>query len=219
MADSLVLTGVKDVKKHTGSEMKLARPKRGGDTHSLKEWWKAGAGKCYAECTVFNVTTADGTVKLAIDSNMSTNLRIDHDGAFNFAFYGINEVRRAALFTETLELIEHYVFPAISGGKVMTVTPSGGASRPSAPPPPKTISTVTVAGEENPTDSSTETYTVTISGDADDATYVLTSSEAGDVISGLDVTFNGSGARTLTVTVTATASDSPATGTLTATVA
>ena len=48
MADSLVLTGVKDVKKHTGTEMKLTRPKRGGDTHSLKEWWKiAGAGKCY----------------------------------------------------------------------------------------------------------------------------------------------------------------------------
>ena len=52
-----------------------------------------------SECTVFNVTTADGSVKLAIDSNMSTNLRIDHDGAFNFTFYGIlNEVRRAALF-------------------------------------------------------------------------------------------------------------------------
>ena len=219
MADSLVLTGVKDVKKHTGSEMKLARPKRGGDTHSLKEWWKAGAGKCYAECTVFNVTTADGSVKLAIDSNMSTNLRIDHDGAFNFTFYGINEVRRAALFTSSYELIEHYVFPAISGGKVMTVTPANGGSRPSAPPPPKTIGTVTVTGEEDPADSSTETYTVDISGDADDATYVLTSSEASDVVSGLDVTFDGSGARTLTVTVTATATDSGATGTLTATVA
>ena len=43
MADSLVLTGVKDVKKHTGTEMLLTRPKRGGDTHSLKEWWK-GSG-------------------------------------------------------------------------------------------------------------------------------------------------------------------------------
>ena len=40
MADSLVLTGVKDVKKHTGTEMLLTRPKRGGDTHALKEWWK-----------------------------------------------------------------------------------------------------------------------------------------------------------------------------------
>ena len=310
MADSLVLTGVKDVKKHTGDEMLLTRPKRGGDTHSIKEWWKAGANKCYVQCTVFNVTTAAGTVKLAIDSNMSTNLRIDHDGAFNFTFYGSNEVRRAALFTSSYELIEHYVFPAISGGKVMTVTPAGGADRPSGSPPAtsigtvnvtgnaspidgetqpysvaitgdaggltyawsatgnavvngsatgttanfdvstgastiscqvtssdagvidspadgnisittaaKTIGTVTVSGEENPTDSSTEAYTVAISGNADDATYVLTSSEVADVVSGLNVTFNGAGARTLTVTVTATASDSGAAGTLTATVA
>ena len=81
MADSLVLTGVKDVKKHTGTEMLLTRPKRGGDTHSLKEWWKAGSHKCYVECTVFNVTVGGNTCKLVIDSNMSTNLRVDHDGA------------------------------------------------------------------------------------------------------------------------------------------
>ena len=311
MADSLVLTGVKDVKKHTGTEMLLTRPKRGGDTHSIKEWWKAGASKCYVECTVFDVTVNDtGTVKLAIDSNMSTNLRIDHDGAFNFTFHGSNEVKRAALFTDAYELIEHYVFPSISGGKVMTVTRDDYASRPTASPPAtsistvnvtgnvspidgetqqysvdvtgdaggltyawsasgnavingsstgttanfdvstgastiscqvtssdagvtdspangsisistaaKTIETVTVSGEENPTDGATEAYTVNISGNADDATYVLTSSEAGDTVSGLEVTFNGSGARTLTVTVTATASDTGATGTLTATVA
>tara|TARA_R110002050_G_scaffold1968_5_gene12203 strand:- start:1032 stop:1460 length:429 start_codon:yes stop_codon:yes gene_type:complete len=135
MADSLVLTGVKDVKKHTGTEMLLTRPKRGGDTHPLKEWWKGGANKCYVMCTVFDVTTTAGTVKLALDSSVGTNIRIDHDGALNFAFYGINEVRRGALFTEAFELIEHYVFPVISGGKVMTVTPSDGASRPSAPEP------------------------------------------------------------------------------------
>ena len=43
MADSLVLTGVKDIKKHTGTEMLLTRPKHGGDTHHLKEWWKGNA--------------------------------------------------------------------------------------------------------------------------------------------------------------------------------
>ena len=49
MADSLVLTGVKDIKKHTGTEMLLTRPKRGGDTHSVKEWWKgSGVSTCYA---------------------------------------------------------------------------------------------------------------------------------------------------------------------------
>ena len=107
MADSLVLTGVKDVKKHTGTEMLLTRPKRGGDTHSIKEWWKAGAGKCYAECTVFNVTTQMAPSSL-LSTPTGTNLRIDHDGSFNFAFYGANEV--AAAFTDAYELIEHYVF-------------------------------------------------------------------------------------------------------------
>jgi hypothetical protein len=131
MADSLVLTGVKDVKKHTGTEMLLTRPKRGGDTHSLKEWWKTGGvSTCYVQCTVFDVTAGGATVKLALDTSVSTNVRIDHDGAFNFNFYGVNELKRAALFTEGMELIEHYAFPSISGGKVMTVTPADGASRP-----------------------------------------------------------------------------------------
>ena len=136
MADSLVLTGVKDVKKHTGTEMLLTRPKRGGDTHALKEWWKGGAGKCYVQCTVFDVTVGGDTCKLAIDTNMSTNLRIDHDGSFGFSFFGINEVRRAALFTTDYQIIEHYVFPSISGGKVMTVTPAGAAAKPGGGPPP-----------------------------------------------------------------------------------
>ena len=146
---SLVLTGVKDVKKHTGTEMLLTRPKRGGDTHALKEWWKGGAGKCYVQCTVFDVTVGADTCKLAIDSNMSTNLRIDHDGAFGFGFFGINEVRRAALFTSDYEIIEHYVFPVISGGKVMTVTPAGAAAKPGGgPPPPATgpATSVTLVG-------------------------------------------------------------------------
>ena len=135
MADSLVLTGVKDIKKHTGTEMRLARPKHGGDTHHLKEWWKGNRkGKCYVDCTVFNVTGSAGTCKLALDTNMSTNIRIDHDGDLNFEFFGINEVRRAALFTESYELIEHYVFPVISGGKIMNVRPPDAAQRPAPAP-------------------------------------------------------------------------------------
>ena len=134
MADSLVLTGVKGVKKHTGNEMLLTRPKRGGDTHSVKQWWKSGVSTVYASCTIFDVTTAVGTVKLVLDTSAGTNVRIDHDGAFGFTFYAPNEIKRAALFTEDMELIEHYVFPAISGGKVMTVTPPGAAVRPAAIP-------------------------------------------------------------------------------------
>ena len=130
MADSLVLTGVKHVKKHTGDEMLLTRPKRGGDSHSVKEWWKGGVSTCYANCTIFDVTVGGDTVKLVLDTGRSTNIRIDHDGAFNFTFIRPNEIKRAALYTEDMELIEHYVFPAISGGKVMTVIPAGAAPKP-----------------------------------------------------------------------------------------
>jgi hypothetical protein len=130
MADSLVLTGVKHIKKHTGTEMRLARPKRGGDTHKIKEWWHTSSSKQYQACTVFDVTVGIGSCKLVVDSSLSTNLRIDLDGDFNFSFYIMNEVNRAALFNQDFELIEHYVFPKISGGKVMTVIPDGAASRP-----------------------------------------------------------------------------------------
>ena len=100
MSDSLVLTGVKDIKKHTGTEMLRRNPKHGGDTFHLKRWWvEGGVSTVYVDCTVFDVTTGSGTVKLAIASNMSTNLRIDHDGSYGFNFIGANEVNRAALFT------------------------------------------------------------------------------------------------------------------------
>ena len=224
MADSLVLTGVKDVKKHTGTEMLLTRPKRGGDTHSVKEWWKTGgASTCYAECSVFNVTVGGNTCKLVIDSSMSTNVRIDHDGAFGFTFYGSNEVSRAALFTDAYEIIEHYVFPRISGGKVMTVTPAGAASKPGGAPPATTIGTVTVSGETAPADSTIESYSVAISGDASSLTYAWSVSGAGAASGGttgssFSVAYTGTtDPSTVTCVVTSgdgTATDSPATGTL-----
>ena len=97
MADSLVLTGVKDVKKHTGTEMLLTRPKRGGDTHSVKEWWRNGVSTVYATCTIFDVSVGADTVKLVLDTGVSTNVRIDHDGAFNFTFIRPNEIRRGSV--------------------------------------------------------------------------------------------------------------------------
>ena len=165
MSDSLVLTGVKDVRKHTGTEMLRLNPKGGGDTFHLKRWWvEGGVSTVYEDATVFNVTTGTGTVKLALATSMSTNVRIDHDGSFNFTFIGVNELSRAALYTDTFELIEHYVFPSISGGKVMTVTPAGGASRPSAGPPLTNIGTVSVTGAATASDGDTETYTVNVAG-------------------------------------------------------
>lgn len=146
MASSLVLTGVKDIKKNTGTEMLRLNPKRGGDTFKLKRWWVVGGnGTVYTNATVFDVTTSNGTVKLAIESSMESNIRIAHDGSFGFTFSNANEISRAALFTDSFELIEHYVFPSISGGKIMTVTPSGGASRPT-PPPVSFTGTATLTG-------------------------------------------------------------------------
>ena len=219
MADSLVLKGEKSVSRHTGTEMVLTRPKRGGDTHLVKEWWKnGGVSTCYVNCTIFDVTVGGDVTKLVLDTSPSTDIRIDHDGAFGFTFIGINEVRRAALFTADMQLIEHYVFPAISGGKVMTVTPAGAPNKPDGTPG-KVIGTVTLTGETAPSDSDTEAYSIAISGDADDGVPTITSSEGADVVSGLNVTFNGAGARTLTATITSeTASDTGATGTLVVTV-
>lgn len=139
MADSLVLKGVKDVRKHTGTEMVLTIPKRGGNTHQVKEWWrKGGSSTVYTGCTIFDVTTGSGTVKLVLATGgpyiEDCDIRIDHDGSFGFSFYQINEIQRAALFTENMELIEHYIFPSISGGKTVIVTPADGADRPTTTP-------------------------------------------------------------------------------------
>ena len=118
MSDSLVLTGVKDVRKHTGTEMLRLNPKGGGDTFHLKRWWvEGGVSTVYVDATVFDVTTGAGTVKLALATSMSTNVRMDNDGTFNFTSIGVNELSRAALYTDSFELIEHYVFPSISGSK------------------------------------------------------------------------------------------------------
>ena len=166
MADSLVLTGVKDVKKHTGTEMVRLNPKGGGDTFQLRRWWvEGGVSAVYVSATVFSVTTADGTVKLALDTKgEGSRVRIDHDGSFNFSFFGMGEISRAALFTDAFELIEHYVFPSISGGQVMTVTPAGSADRPTGGPPATTIGTVSVTGAASASDGDTEAYTVSVSG-------------------------------------------------------
>ena len=203
MADSLVLTGVKDIKKHTGTEMVRRFPKRGGDTFSLKRWWiEGGVSTVHTKATVFDVTTGVGTVKLAIESGAGTNLRIDHDGSFNFTFYNINEVGRAALFTENFELIEHYVFPRISGGRVMTVTPAGAASRPTPAPDPETLTAMSLSGATTAVENTAITYTTGQTGTATDVVFTLTSSNGTDVINGLEVTFGVDGDRDLTLTGT-----------------
>ena len=137
MADSLILKGVHEVRKHTGDEMTLVRPRRSANAqHQLKRWWINGqVSTLYTSATVFDVTTAGGTVKLAIQTSPASVIRIDHDGSGAFDFYGVTGVDYAALFTENFELIEYYVMPRLAGGQVMTVTPADAAELPSPPAP------------------------------------------------------------------------------------
>ena len=172
MADSLVLKGVKDVRKHTGSEMLLMRPKRGGDTHQIKRWWTPGTkSTVYVACSLFKVTQGTAVVYLAIDTNEMSAIRVDLDTNFEFKFFGIAQIERAALFDEQMNLIEHYLFPKISGGKNVTVTPPGGASRPGASAPPTTIDSVTVSGPTSPTSDTSVGYTASITGTAINLSY------------------------------------------------
>ena len=219
MADSLVLKGVKDVVKHKGSDMLLTRPKRGGDSHLLAKWWSVNpVNTVYVTCSVFKVTDGANSCYLAIETSEKSQLRIDHLGGFNFDFFGVSQIGRGALYTEDMKLIEHYAFPKISGGKIMTITPAGAAAKPGGGPTPPAIGNVSIAGDNTASDSEDKDYVVSNDGDAADS-FTLTSSEGGDVITGtspnFNVTYNGDGARTLTATASlAGASDDGATGTL-----
>ena len=130
MADSLVLTGSRQVTKHAGNEMQRHDAPRGGNTWQIPRWWAKGNGVVYTDCTVFKVSAGGSSTYLAVEASSSVNLRIDHDGSYGFTFSQFNEVSRAALFTDAWAIIEHYVFPSISGGKVMTVVPAGAAGKP-----------------------------------------------------------------------------------------
>ena len=132
MADSLILKGVKDVRKHKGTDLLLRRPKGGGDQWKLKRWWINGqVSTQYCSATVFDV----GGMKLALNTSANSVVRIDYDGT-DFAFYGVRDIDYAALYTDDFELIEYYVMPRLAGGQVMTVTPADGADRPTTPEDP-----------------------------------------------------------------------------------
>ncbi len=137
MADSLVLTGKKTVTKHTGTEMVRLDDKRGGNTWQLPRWWVTGGnGTVYVASTVFKVSANGATGYLAVAATSeSARVKIVHNGDFTFDFQYLNEVSRAALFDDSMAVVEHYVFPKISGGKTMVVTPADAATRPAAAAP------------------------------------------------------------------------------------
>lgn len=134
MADSLILKGVRDVRKHTGSDMTFRYPKGRGDAqHSLKKWWIApGASTLYVKASVFDVDTGTGKVKLAIASNNSSQIRVDFDGSTftKDSFIGAHNVDYVGVFTADFELIEYYTMPRQSGGAISKGTFAGAPTYP-----------------------------------------------------------------------------------------
>ena len=192
MSDSLVLKGLKDVRNHTGSEMLLQRPPRGGDAYPVKKWWATNASQTiYVGCSVFKVTQGSDSVFLAIDTAEMSTVRVDSDANFAFKFFINKEISRAALFTDAWELIEHYVFPKISGGKVMTVTPDGAASRPSPGPATGPVASVTLVGSTSTAGDGAEGPTNTTGGNGNGLT--VSYDVASLVASNLSIGTAGSG--------------------------
>ena len=91
-----------------------------------------------------------------------------------------------------------------------------------AAPPATSIGTVTVTGEASPSNPSTETYSVAISGDAGNLSYAWSVDQSGTVNGGstgatVDIDWAGTDASSVTCIVTsadAGVTDSPQTGTL-----
>lgn len=216
MADSLTFKGQKTVTKQTGSEMVLARPKRGGDTFQIKKWWGGRANTVYLSCAKFLVTTSGTPVELIIPVDQeSIEIKIVHDGDGNFSFFDFVGIERIGVF-EAGVLLKEYIIPSNITLPVEEVTIS-------APTPPvPTIGTVTVAPASSTVNvGDSVNYTATISGDAGDAQYAWSSS-AGVTVTGsgsaVAIQFDDADTHTITCTVTsATASDSSASGTATAT--
>lgn len=198
MADKLLFRGDKHIRNQEGNEMSLVIPRRGGDTHNVPRWWSKSNHVVNIKCAVLRVQTATrGTLRLVIPvaSMESIYLWIEHEGDGTFKFKNNHVgVERVAVFSDDMRfLYEEYQFPKISGGAVLR--------RQIIPLPTDwSIGTVTLAGAANAVGGTTETYTATNDGNANDVTYVLTSSNANDVIIGMDVFFEDvAGTSNLTV--------------------
>jgi len=218
MADSLFFKGQKTVTKQSGSEMVLARPKRGGDTFQIKKWWGGTANTVYLSCAKFLVTTGSGPIELIVPvESDNVEVKIDHDGSGGFTFTGFLGIDRIGVFQTDGTLIKEYILPTNITLPVQEVDGSG-----SLPAPAPTIGTVTVAPASSTVNvGDSVNYTATISNDPGDAVYAWTSSAAITVTgtgSAVAIQFDDADDHLITCTVTsAIASDSGASGTATAT--
>jgi len=197
MADSLFLKGVKDIQNHTGSEMMLAIPSRGGNTHPIRRWYADGNPAAYVNCTVFDVNAAGTPVKLVVESGASTELQIEHDGAGNFSFPKHREVRKAAKFSADFStVLETYKFSTVPGGKVGT---NSGSFDPSSGTISLDLPTFTVGQSSNVELKSTATTRAAVcdswclSAKGYTSTWVITGSASWGYINPCMVWINCSG--------------------------
>ena len=124
MADSLRLKGARSVSNHTGSEMILRRPARGGDVFKVPTWWNLKHRVQYASAAVFKVSSTRGTLSLVIPIDPeNTDITIKHDGAGSFTFPKVDGVDRVAVMSASMDTFyEEYQFAKISGGPVLKRT-------------------------------------------------------------------------------------------------
>ena len=141
MADSLRLKGCKSISKHTGDEMLLRRPKRGGDIFKVPTWWNLKHTTQYVTAAIFKVTAATGELALVIPVDPeTTDIIIKHDGDGNFTFPSVNGVDRVAVMSADLRTFYvEYQFSKISGGPVLkrTVNALPAPSAVVVPPAPE----------------------------------------------------------------------------------
>ena len=183
MADSLVLEGIKTVKKHKGNDMLLIRPSRGGDLHNIKKWWNTSGSVVYTPCSLLQVSVGNKKVYLALEVSNASSIRIDHYGGFDFAFYGVKNIKRGALLDADYNVIEHYMFPSISSGRTMTITPPGAAVRPDLS---TTLGDVSIEGPEDAKKNEEVTYTLNFTGDASLIKYTWSVTGSAKIIGSTD---------------------------------
>lgn len=132
MADSLKLIGVNHIRRHKGKELQYVPPNGESDQHIVKRWWRDSKDKgVFIACTKFKVKRKGGDVVILVPAHQETQLDIAFDGNRTWNFRPASkDVPRVGIFTADNRFIEEYVFPTVSGGRIMRVTNMDAAGYP-----------------------------------------------------------------------------------------
>ena len=209
MADSLYFTAPRSVTAHTGTNLQLMIPPRGGNTWQFPQWWDKKQTVQYIDCAIFKITDRSGAdLRLVVPIDpANTELSILYQADDNFVFGYYRGVRRVAVVPiDATDVLVEYQFPAISAGSILkrTITPLPG--------PSETITGVTVTGSQAVVAGVATTYSASITGTATGVTYSYSTNDSGATVNGADITFSLAG----TFSVTAVATKAGATGSGTA---